>query len=195
MQNIFNSYKTTTQRNSDLFLAGAQSNRKFIKAANKTEAARLYWKEHKNHFEIAEELGISRQSVTNYLKEVGEEWKQERLEIMDAVFERDILELEAMEANAKRFLQKFGDAIDGKIVDKDGKVIVDEGKIVDESYLNSKEAVEWTKAMLKIKELKGKRLGFDSPQKVQHSGSVAINLTVADCGEDEDVEIELPEDD
>ena len=169
-------------------MAGAQSNRRFIKAANKTRAAEMYWKEHKNHFEIAEELGISRPTVTLYLKEVGEEWKQERLELMDTVFERELLELDAMEANASRFLKKFGDAID------------EDGNIVDETYLNSKEAVEWTKARLKIKELKGKMLGFNSPQKVQHSGSVSINLVVADCGEAEDDEeteqdSELPEDD
>jgi len=103
---------------------------------------------------------------------------------MDAIFERDIHELEVMESNAKRFLQKFGDAVDA------------DGNIVDETYLNSKEAVEWTKAMLKIKELKGKRLGFDSPQKVQHSGEVVVNLTVADCGgEDFPDDEELPEDD
>jgi hypothetical protein len=105
---------------------------------------------------------------------------------MDSIFERDILELDAMEANAKRLLSKFGDAID------------QDGNILDDTYLNSKEAIEWTKAMLKIKELKGKRLGFDSPQKIQHSGEVVVNLTVADCGgEDfpEESEYELPEDD
>lgn len=151
-------------------MSGAQSNRKFVKEANKTRAAELYWKEHKNHYEIAEELGVDRSTVSGYLKEVGEEWKQNRLELMDSIFERDILELDAMEANAKRLLSKFGDAIDS------------EGNILDDTYLNSKEAIEWTKAMLKIKELKGKRLGFDSPQKVQHSGEVVVNLTVADCG-------------
>lgn len=170
-------------------MSGASSQRKFTKEANKTEAARLYWKEHKNHFEIAEELGVERSTVTYYLKEVGEEWKKERIDLMETIFERDILELDAMESNAKRFLQKFGDAID------------EQGNIVDDTYLNSKEAIEWTKAMLKIKELKGKRLGFDSPQKVQHSGEVVVNLTVADCGgedfpdEDEEPAYELPEDD
>jgi predicted DNA-binding protein (UPF0251 family) len=163
-------------------MSGASSQRRFNKEANKTEAARLYWKEHLNQYEIAEILGVDRSTVTYYLKEVGEEWKKERLELMDTVFERELLELDAMEANATKCLNKFGDAIDA------------EGNIIDETYLNSKEAIEWTKARLKIKELKGKMLGFNSPQKVQHSGEVSINLTVADCGEDE-VEDLLPEDD
>ena len=165
-------------------MSGASSQRRFEKEANKTEAARLYWKEHKNHFEIAELLGVERSTVSYYLKEVGEEWKKERIDLMETIFERELLELDAMEANATKFLNKFGDAID------------DDGNIVDETYLNSKEAVEWTKARLKIKELKGKMLGFNSPQKVQHSGEVVVNLTVADCGgEDFPDEDELPDDD
>lgn len=164
-------------------MSGAQANRKFTKEANKTEAARLYWKEHLNHYEIAELLGVERSTVSYYLKEVGEEWKKERLELMDTIFERELLELDTMEANATKCLNKFGEAID------------EQGNIIDETYLNSKEAIEWTKARLKIKELKGKMLGFNSPQKVQHSGEVTVNLTVADCGDDEESDYDLPEDD
>lgn len=136
------------------------------KEYNQTRAIELYLK-HYNQYQIAKELGLHRSTISYYIKEAREQWRKERIEDMDAIFERELAELDEMEMEAAKLFLRFADNLEE-----------------DDIYLSSKEASEWIKARLKIKEQRQKLLGLNSPVKMQHSGDVKINLVVADCGEE-----------
>lgn len=168
-------------------IPGATVHSQTEKEAKMERAVELYVKKHMNTREIAKQMleegfeKCSYVSIANYIKEARQEWKENRLQNMDEAFERELAELDALEAETAKLFYDFEERIKK-----------------DDPYQASKEANDWVKSRLKIKEQRQKLLGLNSPVKMQHSGEVKINLTVADCGEEgfEDiVEEELPEDD
>ena len=164
-------------------MAGATPRERTTKEYWQTKAVQLYVKFHCSQYKICEILEkedgikLDNSTISKYLKSAREEWRNARIEDMDAVFERELAELDEMEMQSAKLFVRFAEHLDD-----------------DDPYLSSKEASEWIKARLKIKEQRQKLLGMNSPIKMQHSGTVAINLTVADCGEDGGFE-PLPEDD
>lgn len=148
-------------------------------------AVELYVKHHMTNREIVKKMQAegydvsSHVTIANYLKEARQEWKENRLQNMDEAMERELAELDAIEAETAKLFYDFAQRIKN-----------------DDPYLASKEANDWVKSRLKIKEQRQKLLGLNSPVKMQHSGDVSINLKIEDCGgEDFPDEDELPEDD
>lgn len=157
-----------------IFLPGATLSRRVGKEFRQTKAIELYLK-HYSQSQIADELEAlgfpcDRSTISGYIAAARKEWRESRLNDMDEIFERELAELDEMEMEAVKLFIRFADHLDE-----------------DDIYLSSKEASEWIKARLKIKEQRQKLLGLNSPVKMQHSGDVKINLTVADCGIVEEV--------
>lgn len=168
-------------------IPGATIAKTINKEAKMERAVELYVKHHMTTREIAKQMKEenydigSHCTVAGYLKEARQEWKENRLQNMDEAFERELAELDALEAETAKLFYDFEKRIKQ-----------------DDPYQASKEANDWVKSRLKIKEQRQKLLGLNSPVKMQHSGDVKINLVVADCGEDGFEEIEgeeQPEDD
>lgn len=166
---------------------GASTHKRVDKEAKKTRAVELYVKKHMSTREVAEEMSkdedyeIHFATVADYIKEARNEWKEQRLQNMDEVFERELAELDALETETAKLFYDFEERIRK-----------------DDPYQASKEANDWVKSRLKIKEQRQKLLGLNSPVKMQHSGEVKVNLMIADCGEEvvynTDEEEEKPED-
>lgn len=166
-------------------IPGATIAKMINKEAKMERAVELYVKHHMTTREIAKQMKEenydigSHCTVAGYLKEARQEWKENRLQNMDEAFERELAELDALEAETAKLFYDFEKRIKQ-----------------DDPYQASKEANDWVKSRLKIKEQRQKLLGLNSPVKMQHSGDVSINLKIEDCGgEDFPDEEDHPEDD
>ena len=153
-------------------MPGASSADRTSKEYKQTKAVELYLKhmtlkQISKKLEEDEDIKVDFTTVSKYIKEARAEWKQARIEDMDEIYERELAELDDMESKTSVLFERFMTRLEE-----------------DDPFLASKEAAEWIKARLKIKEQRQKLLGLNSPVKMQHSGTVSINLTVADCGED-----------
>lgn len=157
-------------------MLGANQHRRAEKENKMTLAVDMYVNKHMTLRQIAEVIGVDYTTVSVYIKEARNEWRENRLTNMDEVLDRELAELDQMESETAVLFYRFKEHLEA-----------------DDPYLASKEAADWVKARLKIKEQRQKLLGLNSPIKMQQSGEVTVKLMVADCGGD--WEEEKPEDD
>jgi predicted transcriptional regulator len=162
-------------------LSGASTSRRTEKEFKQTKAIELYLK-HYSQSQISDELEklgfpCERSTISYYIKDARAEWRKERIEDMDAIFERELAELDHMEMESVQQTMKIMDLLEEDPL-KAAKGFSDLGVY-----------------RLKIKKMRQDLLGLNAPLKMQHSGELTINLTVADCGEDGEIPGGLHEDD
>lgn len=103
---------------------------------------------------------ISVGTVSNYLAQARQEWREKRMDDMDEIIQAELKKLDEMEKEAAALFGKFNP----------------EAGEFDETFDSSKEANEWVKTRLKIMEQRHKLLGLYKPVKVDvESKNVNIN--------------------
>lgn len=141
------------------------------KAERKRDAITLFFKDGLKVTEIAIKLGLSKGTVSNYLKEAREEWaEQANITISEHVNE-ELAKIRDQEVNIYQWLDFF------KINPEDPET----------TKRNSPDARKWVETWLKLAERKAALLGLDRAKKFEGNidGPVIINLLPADGGEDE----------
>lgn len=97
----------------------------------------------------AKGIKITQGTVSKAIKAARMEWKENRLEDMDKIMERELAKLDKMEEDSADLFDTFNpNATDLEI------------------FSASKEAAEWVKARLKIMEQRHKLLGLYKPVKL-----------------------------
>lgn len=105
-----------------------------------------------------------RSTISKYLKQTRQEWKEKRMQDMDAILDRELAALDKMERDAAELFEKFNPN--------------NEESGLDEPFDCSKEAAEWTKTRLKIMEQRHKLLGLYKPVKLDiESKNENVNVT------------------
>jgi hypothetical protein len=148
-------------------MAGASVSKRVQREYKRTEVVDLYLKGY-SQLQIVNEMErretpVSRSTVCKYLAETREEWREKRMEDMDAILERELAKLDKMEQDAAELFDKFNP----------------NATELDETFDCSKEANEWVKTQLKIMEQRHKLLGLYKPVKLDVD-SKNVNINAAD---------------
>ena len=147
---------------------GAPMSQRVKKEYKMTEAVALYLKGYsQKEIEVEFErrgYATDRSSISKYLTETRKEWKERRMQDMDAILEKELAALDQMERDAAELFDKFNPN--------------NEESGLFEPFDQSKEAAEWTKTRLKIMEQRHKLLGLYKPVKLDiESKNENVNVT------------------
>ena len=114
---------------------------------------------------IMKEMGIhvSAGSVSNYISDARKTWREEMVENMEAVLERELNKLDRMEQDAYEAFKKFNPTVTD----------------LNETFDCSNEAIKWMQTMIKIMDQRQNLLGLKKPKKLEvESKNENINVSV-----------------
>lgn len=134
---------------------GGSPQRRTLKEFKQTMAVELYLKGY-TQIEIEEELArrgypADRSLISRYIKETRAEWKEKRMQDIEAILDKELAALDKMEKDTAEIFDKFKP---------------DDAQEMD-VFACSKEAAEWIKARLKIMVERHKLLGLYKPQRLE----------------------------
>lgn len=162
-----------------MIIMGARVNiqASFIKEDKQTRVIELY-RQGLSQTEIvakfkSEGIAISPSTVSKFIKQAREDWRDTRLDDMDAIMEKELKKLDKLETDAQELFLKFNPTCTD----------------LDETFDCSKEASEWVKNLLKIMEQRHKLLGLYKPVKLDvESKNTNVNI---DAEQSEEIRREI----
>lgn len=155
------------------FPVGASPSRRTLKEFKQTKAVELYLQGY-SQIEIEAKLTemgypADRSIISRYITDARKEWREKRMQDMDAILEKELAALEKMERDTAELFDRF-------------KPFDDENDL--DVFMASKEAAEWIKARLKIMEQRYKLLGLNKPIKLDvesKNENVNVNAEQSDA--------------
>ena len=137
--------------------------------SRRTAVARLYLRG-RNQQEIADELGFTRKTVWDDIKEIRKEWQTQRLDDTEALINRELARLDHLEAEAF-------DAWERSKQDAEQETVTDDpekGQITKHVTTGQTGDPQYLAIILKCCERRCRLLGLDAPAKTESK----VDLTV-----------------